>query len=61
MSMHFGITNAPATFQRALDIFMNRFEWWTCLVYVDEIIIFSDNWVDPLLHVSDVMTVLRNA
>ncbi|CAN8075729.1 unnamed protein product, partial [Agarophyton chilense] len=52
--MPFGLTNAPATFQRATDILMSRFKWRTCLVYLDDIIVFSRNLDDHLTHVRDV-------
>ncbi|CAN8070297.1 unnamed protein product [Agarophyton chilense] len=40
---------------------MSRFKWRTCLVYLDDIIVFSRNLDDHLTHVRDVMTVLRDA
>ena len=39
--MPFGLTNAPATIQRTLDIFLSSFKWKSCLVYLDDFIIFS--------------------
>ena len=39
--MPFGITNAPATFQRTLDIALSAFKWNSCLVYLDKVIVFS--------------------
>jgi len=42
LKMAFGVTNAPATFQRALDIILSGMTWQTCLVYVDDVIVFSD-------------------
>jgi len=41
LSMHFGLTNAPATFQRALDIILSGLQWQICLVYLDDVITFS--------------------
>ena len=42
LKMAFGLTNAPAIFQRALDIIQSRMTWQTCLVYLDDFIVFSD-------------------
>jgi len=39
--MPFGLTNAPATFQRALDIILSGVKWQSCLVYLDDVIVYS--------------------
>ena len=39
--MPFGLTKAPATCQRALDIALARYKWKTCIVYIDDVVIFS--------------------
>ena len=59
--MPFGLTNAPATFQRTLDILLSRYKWKTCLVYLDDVIIFSRDIESHLDHVEQILTVLHNA
>jgi len=56
LSMPFCLTNAPATFQRALDTILSGLKWHICLVYLDDVIIFSANAEQ---HVKDVDTVLH--
>ena len=59
--MPFGLSNAPATFQRVLDIVLSRYRWQTCLVYLDDVIIFSKNRDEHIQHVREVLTSLRDA
>jgi Reverse transcriptase (RNA-dependent DNA polymerase) len=39
--MPFGLVNAPATFQRGMDVILSTVKWKFCLVYLDDIIIYS--------------------
>lgn len=59
--MPFGLCNAPATFQRTLDIILARYRWKSCLIYLDDIIVFSKTIKDHIGHVRDVLTALQNA
>lgn len=59
--MPFGLTNAPASFQRALDVVLTKYKWETCLVYLDDIIIYSNNVEDHIDHVDEILTSLNQA
>ncbi|OWZ16706.1 LOW QUALITY PROTEIN: Retrovirus Polyprotein [Phytophthora megakarya] len=39
--MPFGLTNAPSTFQRLMNNVLRGLTWITCLVYLDDIVIFT--------------------
>lgn len=41
--MPFALWSAPATFQRALVIILNKYTGKSCLVYLDDIIIFFED------------------
>ena len=59
--MPFGLTNAPATFQRAIDMVLGQYRWKTCLVYLDDIIVFSQTAEEHIRHVEEVLTTLQDA
>lgn len=53
--MPFGLTGAPATFQRAMDECLETLIGKTCFVYLDDIVIFSNEEGN---HARDVLEVL---
>ncbi|MBW0587037.1 hypothetical protein O181_126752 [Austropuccinia psidii MF-1] len=55
--MPFGIKNAPAHFQRMMDtIFQEEiFEGWM-VVYIDDIIIYSETWEDHVQYIDRVLS-----
>lgn len=59
--MPFGLTNAPATFQRTLDVLLAGYKWKTCLVYLDDVIVFSKDMNNHFEHVQEVLTILQQA
>ena len=61
LRMPFGLTNAPATFQRSLDIILSGYRWRSCLVYIDDVIIFSRDSEEHLRHVEEVLSTLHKA
>ncbi|GBG76468.1 hypothetical protein CBR_g22216 [Chara braunii] len=57
--MSFGLTNAPATFQRAMnDIFKGILEQYV-LVYLDDILVYSRTLEEHLRYLRDVLDRLR--
>jgi hypothetical protein len=54
--MSSGSVNAPATFQRAMDVTLSPVKWKSCLVYLDDIIVYSSSHEQ---HVKDLDFVLR--
>ena len=59
--MSFGLTNAPPTFQRLMHRVLHGLDWIICLVYIDDVILFSSTVEEHLLRLSAVFDRLRNA
>ena len=59
--MPFGLCNAPGTFQCLMEHVLRGLHWSTCLVYLDDIIIFSMAIEEHLTRLADVLTRLRQA
>ena len=59
--MPFGLRNAPATFQRFVDITLAGLTWKSCLVYLDDIIVFSNTKEEHLEHLDAVLGRLYRA
>ena len=57
----FGLCNAPATYQRTFDIFLAGPKWQSCLVYVDDVIVFSKSFGQHLTAVADALHILQEA
>eukprot|EP00644_Phytophthora_capsici_P019036 jgi/Phyca11/132350/e_gw1.154.3.1 len=55
--MPFGLTNAPATFQRLMNGVLRGLTWTTCLVYLDDIVVFTKGSVER--HIVEVASVLE--
>ena len=59
--MSFGLTNAPPTLQRLMQRILHGLDWQICLVYIDEVIIFSPSFEEHLSRLTAVFGRLRDA
>ena len=59
--MPFGLCNAPSTFQRLMEHVLAGLHWTSCLVYLDDIIIFSKTLEDHLQQLREVFEHLEKA
>ena len=49
--MPFGLCTAPATFQRAMNETLSGLTWVICLVYLDDVLIFSRTFEEHVKHI----------
>lgn len=49
--MPFGLNSAPATFQRACDMFLSGVKWQRCLINMEDVIVYSEAEKEHLHHV----------
>ena len=59
--MPFGLKNAPAVFQRLMDLVLAGLSWQCCMVFFDDIVVFSKSWEDHIRDLDLVFSNLRSA
>ena len=53
--MPFGMKNAGATFQRMMDMVLKGLAWQCCMVFVDDVVVYSKTWEEHLRDVEQVL------
>lgn len=59
--MPFGLSNAPATFQRTMDVILSGLKWNQCLVYLDDVLIFAPSFHEMINRMERVFSRIRQA
>ena len=59
--MPFRLCNAPAVFQRLMDLVLSGIQWEHCLVYIDDIVIMGKTLKNHLQNLRIVLEKLRGA
>lgn len=59
--MPMGLCNSSASFQHALHLLLNKFRWKTCLIYIDDVIIYSKTVEEHISHVDEISSFLVEA
>ena len=59
--MPFGLSNAPATFQRLMDLTLAGLQWSHCLIYLDDVIVMGRSFEEHLSNLTLVLERLRDA
>ena len=53
--MPFGLCNAPATFERLMELVLSGLHWQICLIYLDDIIIFGKKFSEMIKNMDFVL------
>lgn len=53
-SMPMGLANVPATFQRLIALVLTGLPWYVCVVYLDDILIYSQSFEEHLSALDEV-------
>lgn len=59
--MPMGLTNAPPTFQRLMELVLHGLHWKECLIYLDDVLVFSHSFSDHLQSLEEVFSRFRPA
>ncbi|KAK9874212.1 hypothetical protein WA026_002568 [Henosepilachna vigintioctopunctata] len=59
--MPFGLCNAPATFERLMEMILKGLTWKTCLVYLDDVMVMGSSFEDHLKNLKEIFCRFRNA
>lgn len=59
--MPFGLCNAPASFQNVLCAILRDFNWKSCLIYLDDLLIFGKTLTEHNERLREVLSALLNA
>ena len=57
----FGLRNGPSIFQRVMQNILAPYLWLFCLVYIDDIVIYSKSYEEHLIHLDKVLEAIENA
>ena len=61
LTLPFGLTNAPATFERIMECVLRGLQWVTCLCFLDDVIIMAGSFRQAITRLRDVLNRFREA
>ena len=61
LRMPFGLKTAPATFQKCMNLLYSSMLYRNLVVYLDDLLIYSETWEDHVKHLDEVLQKLESA
>ena len=59
--MPFGMNNAASTFQWTMELALSNLQWITCLIYIDDIIVFGKSFEQHISREEEVLERIKAA
>ena len=59
--MAFGLNNSASTFQRVIELVLQGLQWETCLVYIDDIIVYAPDLKQHMERLEEVLSRIKEA
>lgn len=59
--MPFGLRNGPSIFQRVMQGILAPYLWLFCLVYIDDIVVYSKSYEEHIQHLDKVLEAIEKA
>lgn len=59
--MPFGLRNGPSIFQRITQGILSPYLWIFCLVYIDDIVVYSNSYEDHIDHLDKVLSAIEKS
>ena len=59
--MPFGLNNAASTFQRTMELALQGLQWVTCLIYIDDVIVFGKDFDEHMQRLEEVLDRIKKA
>lgn len=60
-SMPMGLSNSPATYQRMMELVLRGLPWNICMVYLDDVLLFSKTFEQHLSSLEEVFSRIKAA
>ena len=59
--MPFGLSGAPSTFQRLMELALAGLTWRSCIVYLDDVICYAKSFPEFILRMREILERMRSA